>query len=238
MYNGSTTVKFISDRYAKYFLFVLGSISLASLVHAQPESSPQVIHLANGVTIVTHHEKTVFSKSCKAERTWPELKGMNSRVLQKKLNDRFKKVLTVGKPLKAEDCVEDPQFPEDLVYFNSFEFGAQKENLIGIRYIILFPGGSTRSIQVCEIYNLRDGKEIHLAKQLKPEAVQKLDQLFDTPNKPSETMKTRDSLFCLEKDGLRVMDTFDTKVMDEKTLSADQIKDFFALSENSKSLAN
>jgi hypothetical protein len=84
----------------KYFLIFILFYFCSSIYAADSES----FKLKPEGSLYTRKEEQVFAKNCKAIRMWPEISGLASKEIEKKLNDKFRKIISVGRKLKAVDC--------------------------------------------------------------------------------------------------------------------------------------
>lgn len=204
----------------KYLLLQLSALLIPSSYAFAAD--PKEFTLKPAGKIVILNEKETYSKNCRSTRSWPEISGLKSRTVQDKLNQKFKRILSVGRKLKASDCLP-PDSNEDYTYSNEALIGAQKGDYIGVNFYIVFPGGSTRALRDCRVFDLTSGNEIHLKKFLNANAFkngqqilkeglpdQRISEEFE-PEGLNTNLEQKFSSLCLEKDGLRLYKNFDAK---------------------------
>lgn len=169
-------------------------------------------------TLNARNEEQVFAENCKAIRVWPEISGLASKEIEKKLNDKFRKIISVGRKLKADDCPGEKVegiADEYYIYRNTYSIGAQKSDYLGIEFTIIFPGGSGRVINDCRIFNLKDASEVRLDKYLSKDSLKFAHKIFKERFKDREIdvmyepdgfkSKSQYSPFCLQKDGIYLL---------------------------------
>ncbi|MDH4468512.1 MAG: hypothetical protein QE271_10660 [Bacteriovoracaceae bacterium] len=115
----------------------------------------------DGYKIISQSGEQVFSKNCKAKRTWPQISGLADPKIETKLIQDFKQIVTADKKLKTSNCPEKNS-DEIYEYPNTFQLGGQKFPLLGVEFVIIFPGGSKRMIRDCRIFDLSTGSKVQL----------------------------------------------------------------------------
>jgi hypothetical protein len=198
----------------KYFLIFILFYFCSSIYAADSES----FKLKPEGSLYTRKEEQVFAKNCKAIRMWPEISGLASKEIEKKLNDKFRKIISVGRKLKAVDCPGEKVegiADENYLYKNTYFIGAQKGDYLGIEFTIFFPGGSGRVVNDCRIFNLKDASEVRLDKYLAKDSLKFAHKIFKERFKDREIdikyepegfkSKSQYSPFCLQKDGIYLL---------------------------------
>ena len=127
-----------------------------------PESVP-IAGAFIGTKIISHTETQIYSKNCRAIRVWPEIVLLANPPVQTKLNARFKKILTVGKQLTAQDC-PSLDSAEDYTYSNSYKVTGQVGSQLTIAFTVFMPGGSGRVYQEIRSFDWETGKDKLLKK--------------------------------------------------------------------------
>ena len=189
--------------------------------------------LKNGTKIIKREAKQTFSKNCSAQRNWDELNGPNLAKGQSAINLKIQKAISVKKSLSAKDCPE-ANSEENYQYNNLASIKGERGDYLGVEYIIIFPGGSTRRVRNCAIYNLLTGQEIFLTSKIQG-GLPALEQIIKNKSKLSaddsrylleewkSMIKYRVSPFCLVGDHLTVSSMMDDKNQKQIELSEDDL---------------
>ena len=102
------------------YLMVLAGVSCKAYA-----DEAVVTTLKRGGDIVEMIEEQKFADNCTAKRSYPVLRHTPDKAVEKALNQRFAKILTVGKKLTSKDC-PDKNSNENFLYGNKFIVGAQR----------------------------------------------------------------------------------------------------------------
>lgn len=191
-------------------------ISLVALcVNGTTKAGPVMAELRPTGQVMQETDTIKFDDNCTAIRQYPQIKGLKAKAAEKKLNEAFKTIMTVGKKLTVNDCPAKGD-PEKYVYFNAFEVGRQAGSFLGMRFTVSFPGGTGRTIFDCRVFNLNTGSEVSLKSIWNKNSLVTLQERFKTalgsdfndsfPEGLTEKTKSvKQEPFCLDKDGIVVL---------------------------------